>query len=105
MKSGFLLSVVDYVACRSQLFAFSVQVIAGEDSHLEGPQVIGVREEEGVETMEMAEAMVVETSTVGVETSMAGGNMDIGMATGEGFQAVEATGIREVIIWEQVVAA
>ena len=55
-----------------------------------------MREEEGVETMEMEEAMAV-------VTLMAGGNLDIEMAVGVGFQVEVVMGIRGVIIW--VVAA
>lgn len=118
IKSGFYLvvSAAEYIACRSQLFAFSVQVIQGGVSHLEGHRVTGLRLQEGVETLEIAEvlfvetSMVVETSTVvetsmGVETLMAEGNMDIGMAIGVGFQIVELMGIRETIIREPMVAA
>ena len=54
--------------------------------------------QEGVEITEMAEAMAV-------VTLMAGENMVIGMAIGEGFQAVEVMGIREMIIWVPAVAA
>lgn len=47
------------VACRSQLIPFSVQAIAGDDFHLEGLLVAGVREQEGVETLEVVEVLVV----------------------------------------------
>lgn len=77
-------------------FAFSLQV---EDvSHLAGLLASGVKVQEGVEITEMAEAMAV-------VTLMAGENMVIGMAIGEGFQAVEVMGIREMIIWVPAVAA
>ncbi|KAE9617988.1 hypothetical protein Lalb_Chr03g0041381 [Lupinus albus] len=77
-----------------------IVAIAELDSQLEGYQVTGAREQEGVvETMEMAEAMAV------VVTLTAGGIMDIGMAIGEDFQAVVAmVGIREMILWEPMVA-
>lgn len=76
-------------------FAFSLQV---EDvSHLAGLLASGVKVQEGVEIMEMAEPMAV------VVTLMAGENMVIGMAIGEGFQ--EVMGIREMIIWVPAVVA
>lgn len=75
-------------------FAISFQV---EDvSHLAGLLASGVKVQEGVEITEMAEAMAV-------VTLMAGENMVIGMAIGEGFQ--EVMGIREMIIWVPAVAA
>lgn len=77
-------------------FAISFQV---EDvSHLAGLLASGVKVQEGVEITEMAEAMAV-------VTLMAGENMVIGMAIGEGFLAVEVMGIREMIIWVPAVAA
>ena len=64
-------------------FAISFQV---EDvSHLAGLLASGVKVQEGVEITEMAEAMAV-------VTLMAGENMVIGMAIGEGFQEVEVFG-------------
>lgn len=76
-------------------FAISFQV---EDvSHLAGLLASGVKVQEGVEITEMAEAMAV------VVTLMAGENMVIGMAIGEGFQ--EVMGIREMIIWVPAVVA
>lgn len=75
-------------------FAISFQV---EDvSHLAGLLASGVKVQEGVEITEMAEAMAV-------VTLMAGENMVIGMAIGEGFQ--EVMGIREMIIWVPAVVA
>lgn len=52
---------------------------------------------EDVETMEMAETIVE-------VTLMAGLNMDLGMAIGEGSQTVVVMDIPELIKWETMVA-
>lgn len=79
------------------MFPLSVQVEHG--SHLAGHQATGVKVQEGVEITEMgAEALAV-------VTLMAGQIMVIGMAVAEGFQAAVVMVIREMIIWEPVVAA
>lgn len=96
-SSSFLALFLIMLHLEVSFFAFSLQV---EDvSHLAGLLASGVKVQEGVEITEMAEAMAV------VVTLMAGENMVIGMAIGEGFLAVEVMGIREMIIWVPAVAA
>ena len=94
MVLHFLSLVLVMLHLEVSCFAISFQV---EDvSHLAGLLASGVKVQEGVEITEMAEAMAV-------VTLMAGENMVIGMAIGEGFQ--EVMGIREMIIWVPAVAA
>jgi len=86
---------------------------------MQGCPVSGMREQEGMEIAEVLAVettMAVETITVVVtitvaeismvvQTLMEEGNMDIGMAIGEGFLVVEVMDIRETITWEPMVAA